>query len=88
MTPEKELLLAVLKQAIRDYMSLDPDSDTVSAEYFIDEGNDYKTAEDFLYNNVIIPYGNLNLTYEHVCTILNIDGKKIRRRMAKHVVEY
>jgi hypothetical protein len=88
MTPEKELLLAVLRQAIRDYIRLDPDSDTVSAEYYLDEGQDYKTAEDFLYNGVPIPFGKMSLQVEDICGILGIDLKKTKKKIAKAIIEY
>jgi len=88
MTPERELLLAIVRQAIRDYIRLDPDSDKVSAEYHIDEGQDYKSAEDFLYNEVPLPYGNLALTLRDVCSILSIDGRRLKQRIARSIIEY
>jgi len=88
MSPEEELLYAIVRQAIRDYIRLDPDSDKVSAEYHIDEGQDFKTAEDFLYNNVPIPYGELPLTFRDICSILGIDGIRLKKRIARTVIEY
>lgn len=88
MTPEAELLLAIVRQAIRDYIRLDPDSDTVSAEYHIDEGEDFRTAQDFLYNDIPIPYGRFPLTFEDICTMLHIDEKRLKHRVARSIIEY
>ena len=88
MSPAEELLLAILRQAIRDYIRLDPDSDSVSAEYYIDEGQDYKTAEDFLYNNVPINFGEKKLTLSNICELLNLNERKIKRKIAKSFIEY
>lgn len=88
MNPEIELLLAIVRQAIRDYVRLDPDSDKVSAEYHIDEGADFKTAEDFLYNGVPLVYGGLALTFSDVSSVLNLDGRRIKKRIARTVIEY
>ena len=88
MNPGEELLLAIIKQALRDYLKLDPDSDSVSAEFFENQGADYKTAEDFLYNEVPIYFGDLILTYESACEILGIRHKKIKKRVAIEAIEY
>jgi len=90
MTPEAEFLLAILKQAVRDYIRLDPDSDAVSAEFSTPqgEGYDYKTAEDFLFNNVPIYYGTLRMTYNNVCSILGIDYKKLKKKIARNIIEF
>lgn len=88
MTPEKELLLAIIKQAVRDYMKLDPDSDQTSAEFCENEGLDYKTAEDFLYNNARIFIGRVSFTFKEACLFLDIQPKKIKKIIAKEAVEY
>lgn len=88
MTPEKSLLLAIMRQAIRDYIRLDPDSDTVSAEYHIDEGQDYQSAEGFLYRSIPLDFGELTLTYIDICQILSIDGKKLKKKIARNFIEY
>ena len=88
MNPGQELLLAIIKQALRDYMKLDPDSDSVSAEFHENEGADYKTAEDFLYNESPIAFGDLLLTYEDSCNILGIRHKKVKALVAREAKEY
>lgn len=88
MTTADQLLLAILRQAMRDYIRLDPDSDDVSAEYHIDQGQDFKTAEDFLYNGVPIAFGETSLTFIDVCVVLNIDEIKLKKRIAKSMIEY
>lgn len=88
MIPAVDLILAIARQAIRDYIRLDPDSDKVSAEFHIDEGHDYRTAEDFLFNNVPIPFGRLDLTFTDICDTLGIDQYKLKKRIAKTIIEY
>lgn len=90
MTPEGELLLAIIKQAVRDYIKLDPDSDTVSAEFSTPngEGYDFKTAEDFLFNEVPIDYGQIDLTFIDICRILDIDPIKLKKKIARNIIEY
>ncbi len=88
MTPEQELLLAIVRQAMRDYMALDPDSDKVSAEHHIDVANDFKTAEDFLFNNVPINYINMQYTLSDITTMLGMSKSKLLRRISKEATEY
>lgn len=88
MSPEKELLLAILRQALRDYIKLDPDSDKKSAEFEETEGLDYKTAEDFLYNGTLLGYGNVNFTFDQLCNYLEIDSVKIKKTIAIQAKEY
>lgn len=88
MIPEEKLLLDIIRQAIRDYIKLDPDSDTVSAEYYVDEGADFATAEGFLFNNVSISYGKWELTFKDTCSILNLDNERIKKKIARNIIEY
>jgi len=88
MMPATDLILAIVRQAIRDYIRLDPDSDKVSAEFHIDEGHDYRTAEDFLFNNVPIPFGEVELTFTDICQTLGIDQKRLKQRIARSIIEY
>lgn len=88
MTPEQDLLLRIVMQAIRDYMSLDPDSDKVSAEHNIDVANDFKTAEDFLFNNVPINYITAEYTLNDICTMLGINKTKLLRKVSRESTEY
>ena len=88
MTPAVDLILAIVRQSIRDYIRLDPDSDKVSAEFHIDEGHDYRTAEDFLYNNVPIPFGEIELTFADICNTLGIDQGRLKYRIARSTIEY
>jgi len=88
MTPETDLILAIIRQAIRDYIRLDPDSDKVSAEFHIDEGHDFQTAESFLFNDAPIQFGKLNLTFTDLCRTLGIDQRRLKHRIARTVIEY
>ena len=87
-TSEQKFLLAILKQSIRDYIRLDPDSDTVSAEYNIDEGTDFRTAEAFLFEEMPLEYGDLNLTLDDVCLMLDVDQQRIKKRINRSFIEY
>ena len=88
MTPEKKLLLAIVKQAVRDYIRLDPDSDTVSAEYFINEGQDFLSAEEFLYRGNKISFGDLDFSFEDICITLDINQKSLKKIIARNIIEY
>ena len=88
MAPETDLILAIVRQAIRDYVRLDPDSDKVSAEFHIDEGHDFKTAEDFLFNQRPLAFGTLDLTFHDICQTFNINRKKLMYRISRAVIEY
>lgn len=89
MTPEKELLLAILRQAMRDYIKLDPESDVKSAE-FSEEGEwyDFRTAEYFLYGGGRITFGSLSYNYEELCNFLNIDHLKLKKIIARSAQDY
>jgi hypothetical protein len=88
MTPEEELLLAILKQTIRDYLKLDPDSDKATAEFHVCEGADYKTAEAFLYHRAEFNFGTMVFNLRTLCRTLNIDEKKLKKNLANHITEY
>jgi hypothetical protein len=88
MNSSTDLILAIVRQAIRDYIRLDPDSDKVSAEFHIDEGHDYKTAEDFLFNDVPIVFGRVTLTFTDICQVMGIDQKRLKYRVVRSVIEY
>jgi hypothetical protein len=88
LSPEQQLILALIRQAMRDYIKLDPDSWTLSAEFFESEGQDFKTAEDFLYKSEPIKFGSLNLTYADCCDIVGIDAKKLKKIIAEQSKEY
>jgi hypothetical protein len=88
MEPHNELLLRILHQAVRDYMKLDPDSDSSTAEFFENEGADYKTAEDFIYNGTEFMFGTVVFNYDTLCNYLGINPRKLRKRIAKEATEY
>ncbi|MDD3412578.1 MAG: hypothetical protein PHY47_01115 [Lachnospiraceae bacterium] len=92
MSPESQLLYAILKQTISDYIKLDPDSDCDSADYFEDEGKDFKTAEDIIFNNVPIYFGSMTFTFDELVTlfpnIIQRTPKQIRQYISKKAIEY
>lgn len=81
--PEKKLLEGILRQAIKDYIKLNPDSSLCSAEFNENEGQDYLTAEEFIFGKTKILFGEWELSYEDTCIILDIDGRKIRKKLHK-----
>ena len=81
MTNGSELLSAILRQAIKDYVRLNPDSSLVSAEFHESEGKDFKTAEDFIFNNIPIQFGELDLNFDKVCRYLRINQDTIKRKL-------
>lgn len=82
-TPEKRLLEAIVKQAIKDYIKLNPSSNLLSAEFFENEAADFKTAEDFLFNNTYFEFGDWKLNFEECCLILNVEEKEIKKFIFK-----
>ena len=92
MSPEAQLLYAILKQTISDYIKLDPDSDCASADYFEDEGKDFKTAENIIFNNVPIYFGTMTFTFDELVelfpNIIHRTPKELRKHISKKVIEY
>lgn len=85
MSPEGKLLCAILKQTILDYMKLDPDSDCSLADYFMSEGEDYKTAEDIIFNGVPIYFGDLVFTFDQLVEMFP-EAIKVSPSMAKKII--
>lgn len=88
MEPHNDLLLAILRQAIRDYIKLDPDSDSSTAEFFENEGADFRTAENFIYHGAEFNFGTVVFSFNTLCSYLSISSKKLRKRIAKEATEY
>jgi hypothetical protein len=88
LTPEKRLLEAVFRQVIKDYLKLNPDSGLCSAEFYENEGQDFKSAEDFLFNGKPIYYGEWVLPYDEVCLILDINPKNIKKHIFKNQLDF
>ena len=92
MSPEAHLLFAIFKQCISDYIKLDPNSDTCSADFYESEEDDYKTAEDFLFNDGRIYYGELVFTFEDLVEnfkdVIRLTPKQLRKRISEQAIEY
>jgi len=86
--PAKRLLEAVFKQAVKDYLKLKPDSNLSSAEFFENEGDDFKSAENFLFNNTPLYYGDWVLPYKEVCLILDLNPKNIKKHIFKNQIDF
>jgi hypothetical protein len=86
-SPEANLLFSVFKQTILDYIKLDPDSDCISADFFESEGDDYKTAEDIIFNKQKIYYGNLVFTFEDLCELFKETIRLTPRQLRKKIIE-
>lgn len=92
MSSEAALLFAIFKQCITDYIKLDPNSDTCSADFFESEEEDYKTAEDFIFHNTNIYYGELIFNFEDLVEIfedtIRLTPKQLRKRISELATEY
>lgn len=92
MTPEANLLFAIFKQTILDYIKLDPDSDCISADFFESEGDDFKTAEDIIFNDGKIYYGELIFTFNDLCdlfkSIIRLTPKQLRKQINNKAIHF
>lgn len=92
MTPEANLLFAIFKQTILDYIKLDPDSDCISADFFESEGDDFKTAEDIIFNGAKIYYGELIFTFNDLCDlfkeIIRLTPKQLRKQINDKAIHF
>lgn len=92
MTPEANLLFAIFKQTILDYIKLDPDSDCISADFFESEGDDFKTAEDIIFNGAKIYYGELIFTFNDLCDlfkdIIRLTPKQLRKQINNKAIHF
>ncbi len=92
MTPEANLLFAIFKQTILDYIKLDPDSDCISADFFESEGDDFKTAEEIIFNGAKIYYGELIFTFNDLCDlfkdIIRLTPKQLRKQINDKAIHF
>lgn len=92
MTPEANLLFAIFKQTILDYIKLDPDSDCISADFFESEGDDFKTAEDIIFNGAKIYYGELIFTFNDLCDlfkdVIRLTPKQLRKQINDKAIHF
>ncbi len=87
-TPEKRLLEAIIRQSVKDYIKLNPSSDLNSAEFFENEGSDYKSAEDFLFNKQTISFGDWALSFEEMCLLLDVNPRRAKKFIFGQQIEY
>lgn len=87
MSPEANLLFNVFKQTILDYIKLDPDSDCISADFFESEGDDFKTAEEIIFNGARIYYGTLVFTFEDLCELFREVIRLTPRQLKRQIIE-
>lgn len=87
-----ELLYAILKQAINDYIKLDPDGDSVTADFYESEGEDYKTAESFIFGSQPIYFGSFVFTFDDLCELFSdrmiYSPNQIRRNIIDNSIEF
>lgn len=88
LTPEKKLLEAILRQAIKDYIRLNPDSNAGSAEFFENESEDYKSAELFIFGGGSIKFGDWDLNLDDACSLLDISPKRVKKYIYQNQIEY
>ena len=87
MSPEANLLFNIFKQTILDYIKLDPDSDCISADFYESEGEDYKTAEDIIFNGQKIYYGSLIFSFDDLCYLFRDVLRLTPRQLRKQIIE-
>lgn len=87
MTPEANLLFAIFKQTILDYIKLDPDSDCISADFYESEGEDFKTAEDIIFNGSRVYYGQLIFTFEDLCHLFQEVIRLTPRQLKQQIID-
>ena len=92
MTPEAKLLYAIFKQIISDYVKLDPESDSSSADLVGTEAEDFITAEDIIFNGEKLYYGDLEFTFEDLCILFQpytySTYKEIKRNISLKAIDY
>lgn len=92
MSPEANLLFAIFKQIILDYTKLDPDSDCISADFYESEGEDFKTAEDIIFNGAKIYYGNMIFSFHDLCElfqeIIRLSPKQIKQQIISKSIHF
>ena len=92
MTPESRLLFAIFEQAINDYIKLDPNSDICSADYFKSEEEDYETAEDFIFYDEKIYYGELVFAFEDLVEFfseaIHLSPRQLRKKITEIAIEH
>ncbi len=92
MSPEANLLFAIFKQTILDYIKLDPDSDCISADFYESEGEDYKTAENIIFNSGKIYYGNLIFTFHDLCElfqeVIHLSPRQLKSEIIQKAIHF
>lgn len=92
MSPEANLLFAIFKQTILDYIKLDPDSDHISADFYESEGEDYKTAEDIIWNNARIYYGQMVFTFDDLAEVFRevtrCSPEKLKKQISQKAIHF
>lgn len=92
MTPEANLLFAIFKQTILDYIKLDPDSDCISADFFESESEDFTTAEDIIFNGHKIFYGQLIFTFSDLCElfedVVHLTPKQLKNQIIQKAIHF
>ena len=92
MTPEANLLFAIFKQIIFDYIKLDPDSDCISADFYESESEDFYTAEQIIFYNQPIYYGNLTLSFNDMCDLfqeqIGLTSRQLKQKIIEKSIDY
>jgi hypothetical protein len=64
----------------------------MSADYWESEGEDYKTAEDIIFNNVPIYYGTMVFYFDDLVELfkntIGLNSKQLKKNLSKKVIEY
>jgi len=79
-TPEQELFIAFLKQAVDDYVYLDPTSDKKTSDLPGTEGEVFASAKAFLFDGAEA-LDPLDLSLDELLYILDINKPKFLRKL-------
>jgi hypothetical protein len=92
MSPEMQLLFAIYKQIITDYIKLDPDSDCVSADFFESEAQDFKTAENIIFYDQPIYFGDIELSFDDLVGLFQekipVTPRQARRLISQQAIDF
>jgi hypothetical protein len=89
---EASLLFAIFKQTILDYIKLDPDSDRISADFFESEGEDFRIAEDIIFNEEKIYYGEMIFSFYDLAdlfrSVTQLSPDQLKKKIMKKAIHF
>lgn len=77
-----DLIKSVILLACEDFIILNPYSKAKSQDFVGIEGDEYATAENFIFND-IPSFGELGLTFNQACEMVDLDADYLKERLLK-----